>query len=113
EVDADILILTETSVSVNPGYRYSQISTEPLRADVDGIKYQLGENRTTIWTRYRVTNTLTTVDKYTSIAADLETPLRPLRVYGTIIGVFGGKGERFASDLNNQLADFDRLFSDK
>lgn len=61
DVDADILILTETALSVNPGHGYSQISTEPLPADFDGIKYQTGENRTTICTRYDIANMLTTL----------------------------------------------------
>ena len=39
----------------------------------------------------------------------IETPNGLLNVYGTIIGVFGGIGKRFQSDLKNQLLDFENL----
>lgn len=32
-----------------------------------------------------------------------------LNVYGTIIGVFGGKGERFNDDIKLQSLDFEKL----
>jgi endonuclease/exonuclease/phosphatase family metal-dependent hydrolase len=35
-----------------------------------------------------------------------------LDVYGTIIGVFGGYGERFKIDLENQLLDFEKLYTE-
>lgn len=49
------------------------------------------------------------INNYTSVCAQIETLNGPLNVYGTIIGVFGGIGERFKNDLENQLLDFDRL----
>ena len=109
EYKADILVLTETNAIINPGKEYSSISTEALTKGHDGIDYQVGENRTTIWTKYKIVVQHKTYDNYTSVCAQIETPNGPLNLYATIIGVFGGMGERFKSDLENQLLDFKRL----
>ena len=50
-----------------------------------------------------------TFDSYTSVCANIETPIGLLTVYGTIIGVFGGKDSRFDSDLQGQLSDFQKI----
>mgnify|MGYP003468136382 CR=1 FL=1 len=36
-----------------------------------------------------------------------------LKVYGTIIGIFGGIGKRFESDLMGQLSDFENFEAEK
>lgn len=112
EYNADIIVLTETNTIINPGAAYSSIETEELTKGHDGIDYQVGENRTTIWTKYKVSERHKTYDNYTSVCAQIETPHGSLNVYATIIGVFGGMGERFKSDLQNQLLDFERLPSE-
>lgn len=109
ELDADILILTETNAIIDPGKEYSFIATESLSKGYDGISYALGENRTTIWTKYSVEKTYKTFDCFTSVCAGIHTPFGLLCVYGTIIGVFGGKGKRFKTDLDSQCADFEKL----
>ena len=109
EFDADILILTETNSIIKLGQEYKFISTETLKNEYDGVKYKPGENRTTIWTRYEIGIQQKTYDSFTSVCAEIETPIGLLIVYGTIIGVFGGIGERFTSDLENQLLDFEKL----
>lgn len=109
EIDADILILTETSSKINLGKEYSFISTKALPPDFDGINYRNGENRVTIWTKFRIIALHDTYDTYTSVCADIETPIGLLTVYGTIMGVFGGKGARFESDLQEQLADIEKI----
>ncbi len=106
---ADILILTETSSKINPGKSYQSIETETLEGDYDGIAYKLGENRTTIWTKYPIKRQMETFDKHTTVCAQLETESWQLTVYGTIIGVFGGKGDRFISDFEKQIKDFEKL----
>ena len=113
EYNADILILTETNTIINPGKDYSSIATATLAKGHDGIAYQIGENRTTIWTKYKIGVKHNTYDNYTSVCAQLETPQSSLNVYATIIGVFGGIGERFKSDLENQLLDFEILSREK
>ncbi|MFV8366252.1 endonuclease/exonuclease/phosphatase family protein [Flavobacterium sp. XS1P27] len=109
ELDADILILTETNSSINPGKDYSYIATESLTKDHDGIPYKSGENRTTIWTKYKIEKQLKTFDNFTSVCAEIQTSLGVLTIYGTIIGVFGGKDERFKTDLEFQSLDFENL----
>ncbi|MDP2688156.1 MAG: endonuclease/exonuclease/phosphatase family protein [Aequorivita sp.] len=106
---ADILILTETSSEINPGKEYHTIATENLESGYDGITYKAGENRTTIWTKYPIKTQRVTYDKFTSVCVDVETEFGLLTIYGTIIGVFGGKGERFKNDFEKQSKDFVKL----
>lgn len=112
EYNADIVVLTETNTIINPGKEYSPIETETLIKGYDGINYHLGENRTTIWTKYKIVEEHKTFDSYTAVCAQIETQNGSLNVYATIIGVFGGIGERFKSDLENQLLDFEKLSSE-
>lgn len=112
EYNADIIILTETNAAIKLDSQYSFISTETLTEGFDGIKYFKGENRTTIWTKYKIKIQNKTFDRYTSVCAEIKTPIGLLNVYGTIIGVFGGIGERFKNDLENQILDFSNLKTD-
>ena len=109
EFNADIIILTETNSAIKLGEEYKFVATETLESGFDGIKYKTGENRTTIWTKYRIGNQKKTFDNFTSVCTEIETPKGLLNVYGTIIGVFGGIGERFKNDLEKQLLDFENL----
>ena len=109
EYDAEIVILTETNSIINLGQEYKFVATETLKKGYDGIQYKTGENRTTIWTKYKIGFQHKTYDSFTSVCAEIETPNGLLNVYGTIIGVFGGIGERFKSDLEKQLLDFENL----
>ena len=109
ELDADILILTETDSRINLGENYSSFSTQNLFDGFDGIKYRNSENRVTIWTKFNVEKQHKTYDNYTSVCVEIQTAFGPLNVYGTIIGVFGGKGERFKDDMKSQSSDFEKL----
>ncbi len=116
QIDADILVLTETNEKLISFDNYSSISTKYIENDFDGkntILYKEGEIRTTIWTKYRITNSYQTSDEYTSVCADVETSFGTLMVYGTIIGVFNGLNKRYHSDLENQMNDFEQLFKNK
>lgn len=112
EFEADILILTETNTAINLGEDYSFVATKPLIRGYDGIDYKTGENRATIWSKYKINKQHETYDSFTSVCAEIETKNGPLNVYGTIIGVFGGRGERFKNDLEKQLIDFEKLYID-
>jgi exonuclease III len=109
ELDADILILTETDSQINLGEKYSSISTQNLFNGYDEIAYKNTENRATIWTKYKIVKQHKTYDKYTSVCAEIQTDFGLLNVYGTIIGVFGGKGERFQNDMKSQSLDFENI----
>ncbi len=112
EIDADIVVLTETNASIKLD-NYFSISTDILPNNFDGINYKSGENRTTIFTKYNILTNHKTFNTYTSVCADTETPFGQLTVYATIIGVFANKQPRFDNDLNGQLQDFEKLFIDK
>lgn len=110
EQDGDILVLTETNSSIHPGKHYNLISTVVLPSKFDGVLYKGMENRVSVWTRFPMSKSHKALDDYTSVCCDIATPLGLLRVYGTIIGVFGGLGQRFQEDLKAQLSDFNDLF---
>ena len=109
--DADIIILTETKEVLDYGRNMHKTSTILLPNFYDGQQYSAGENRVTLLSKYPIAKTYVTKDAYTSICADVLTPIGPLRIYGTITGVFGGIGNRFISDLEGQLEDFDSLLA--
>ncbi len=108
EVDADILILTETSSIIHPGEAYNPFATASLLL-LDEPYYKKGENRTTIWTKYPANRYMKTYDGFTSICIGIRTPIGDLNVYGTVIGIHGNRRESFNIDLNEQLADWERI----
>lgn len=109
DIDADILILTETS-SIIQLDNYFCVSTKRLPTFFDNTNYKAGENRVSILTKYKTTIRHETFDSYTTVCSDIETPWGLLTVYGSIIGVFANQQPRFDNDLYGQLADFERLF---
>ncbi len=109
EINADILVLTETN-SIIQLDNYTCISTDILPTDFDNIKYVAGENRVSILTRYKATTRHKTFDSFTTVCTDIETPFGLLTVYGSIIGVFANRQPRFDNDLNGQLTDFEKIF---
>ena len=109
DINADILVLTETN-SIFQLDNYTCISTDLLPTDFDDIKYNFGENRVSILTKYEATTQYKTFDSYTTVCSDIETPYGLLTVYGSIIGVFANRQPRFDNDLNGQLADFEKIF---
>jgi len=110
DINADILVLTETN-SIIQLDNYTCISTDLLPTDFDNIKYNVGENRVSILTKYKATTQHITFDRFTTVCTDIETPFGLLTVYGSIIGVFANRQPRFANDLNGQLADFEKIFN--
>lgn len=107
--DADIIVLTETTDVLEYGKDIQKAATSYLPNLHDGQQYKSGENRTTVFSKYSIIQTLPTYNTYNAVCADIRTPLGLLRVYGTVTGALGGKGELFASDLKDQLHDFDKL----
>lgn len=108
EVDADILILTETNSIIHPGEAYTPFATASLLL-LDEPYYREGENRTTIWTKYPAIRYMKTYDEFTSICVGIKTPLGDLNVYGTIIGIHGNRRESFNTDLDNQIDNWKRI----
>ncbi len=108
EVDADILILTETNAIIHPGDEYSPFATTSLLLLYESY-YKVDENRTTIWSKYAASQYLETYDGFTSICTGIKTPLGDLNVYGTVIGIHGNRRESFDADLNKQIGDWKRI----
>jgi exonuclease III len=109
EINADIVVLTETNAIILPD-NYTCIATDLLPADFDNTNYKVGENRVSILTKYKTTTRHTTFDRFTTVCTDIETPFGLLTVYGSIIGVFANRQPRFDNDLYGQLADFEKIF---
>ena len=105
EVDADILVLTETNSIIQPGPAYCSFATDSLPLS-EGCIYSRGENRTTIWSKYPITKQIATHDRLTSLCVSVQTPLGFMSVYGTIIGIYGNREKSFDADLKKQIEDW-------
>ena len=101
----DILVLTEANSDVNLPYFTSKVMSAPLY----GTEYRETEHRTIIYSKYKLIGNLSTYDDKTAICPVFETPLGPLAVYGTIIGIHGNRRRSFQEDLEKQLSDYDRI----
>jgi endonuclease/exonuclease/phosphatase family metal-dependent hydrolase len=110
-INADILILTETCMDIQPAGNYNVVSSRELLAKVpfEGAIYRPGENRVTICSRYPILKEYATSNPYTSVCAKVTTPYGPLVIYGAIIGTLGNKGPGFTIDMEQQLQDLDQL----
>lgn len=105
ELDADILVLTETILSIDPGPQYKSFhTTKPLES-----YFRMDEKRVSIYSKYDYYEEIATYRSDTSICVHLDTPLGPLAVYGTIIGTEDNKPEIFSSDLEKQIQDFEKI----
>jgi endonuclease/exonuclease/phosphatase family metal-dependent hydrolase len=110
QVDADILVLTETDNQVYLNYDYC-FQTAKLN-DNEPVPYKPSENRVSIFSNYKCVRQHPTFDEHTAVCVELETERGNLLVYGTIIGVYGNRHASFAEDLTKQLADIERLTSE-
>lgn len=110
--NADIVILTETGKALNLESEYNHVHTTVLNGLHDGYEYR-NEIRTSIWTKYNVIQKHVIYDCATSICADVETEIGLLTLYGTIIGIDGGKGDNFKKGLDSFIADIATLNKDK
>lgn len=112
DIDADILILTESDIQVHlDNYKY-QLTTPPVSEIRPGY-YKSSEVRVSIYTNYPVLKQFDTYENYTSLCAELQTERGNLIVYGTIIGIYGNRHKNFMEDLPKQISDFQRLSQDQ
>lgn len=107
EVNADILVLTETDQRLHPKYRFCY-ETPRMAISQPGI-YAPTENRISLYTSYPCVRQHSTYDENTAICVELETEKGNLIVYGTIIGVYGNRHQTFLPDLMRQMDDLHRL----
>jgi hypothetical protein len=113
ERNAEIVVLTETNSSIVPEGDYYASASITLPKVFDGVIYKSGESRVTVWSKYEIKKTHQTCDPFTNVCVEINTPAGLLTFYATIIGVFGGRGERFDTDLQQQTVDFNTLLSGK
>ena len=107
EVNADILVLTETDQRLRPRYRFRYET--PGMAICQPDIYAPTENRVSIYTNYPCVRQYSTYDENTALCVELETEKGNLIVYGTIIGIYGNRHQTFLPDLMKQMDDLRRL----
>jgi hypothetical protein len=108
-LNPDILFLTETNSIIDLGNNYFSIKTENLPTNHDSQKYEIGENRVTIFSKYKFENSIETYDKFTAVCGTIQTEFGELILYGSIIGSFGGKDKIFEYDLKKQKIEIEKL----
>lgn len=104
-LNADILILTETNEFIDLGEKYNILHSTKLTETL----YKEGETRVSIYSKYKILAQTETFNSETTICPTLSTPFGKLAVYGTIIGIFGNRNENFTTDLDKQLLDFEKI----
>lgn len=121
DVQADILVLTETDERIAPNFRYAFHTPKLIDAPDDfrmpgryseyavNKCYAPTENRVSIYTSYPCVKQHETYDKYTTLCVEINTPYGNLLVYGTIMGIIGNRDESFKRDVISQTDDFARL----
>jgi exonuclease III len=108
ELNADILVLTETNDFIDLGADYTVHHTSILQDKM----YKIGERRVSIFSQFPLadkTKGFETFNADTALCVNLKTSLGELTVYGTIIGVLGNGGIQFKDDLEKQLLDFENI----
>ena len=106
ELNADIIVLTETNDHINLGPDYSVRHTSILQDKI----YKVGERRVSIFSQFPFSdNKFETFNSETALCVSIKTSLGELTVYGTILGVLGNKGNQFKNDLDKQLLDFEKI----
>ena len=103
--NSDIIILTETNDLIDPGKDYESASSLPLPASFESFNYAEGEKRVSVYSKYPFGESFEVSDPYTSVCREISTPWGALIFYATIIGVTGGKDERFKKELIGQQND--------
>jgi endonuclease/exonuclease/phosphatase family metal-dependent hydrolase len=122
QVNADILVLTETNSCIDLSDAYTTcFQTAPLFKSlaIDEAEYKQGENRVTIWSKFPGRRRIDMCNSHSAICAELSTSFGKLNVYGTVIGIYGknrGAYEPanlpqtdFETTLEVQLSDWERL----
>jgi endonuclease/exonuclease/phosphatase family metal-dependent hydrolase len=120
DVDADILVLTETNACIDLSDRYTSFSTTCLFQSlaIGKEQYKPGENRVTIWSKLAGRRRVDVCNSHSAVCAQIMTDFGELNVYGTVIGIYGkGRGKTepplsrtdFETTLDIQLGDWERL----
>lgn len=105
EINADIVILTETNELIDLGSEYTSYhSAIPSEAI-----YKPGERRVGIYSKYEIIGLIKVSNDFTSLCLSIKTPLGELAVYGTVIGIYGNRTKEFTLNLSEQVNDFNSI----
>lgn len=107
--NADIIIVTESNRCIDFGQEYFELHTDFLHSFHDHQNYSEGENRVSIYSKFPFKKQISTYDSFTTVCGLAETNFGELVIYGSIIGIFGGKGLHFENDLEQQKKDIKNL----
>lgn len=106
--DADLIFLTETNSAIN-FLNFNKIETKEFPKLYNGIEFNSGENKTTIFSKYKIKKIIKTYDEFSSVCAEIESELGNIIIYGSIIGFTGGRNEFFEKDFVQQKIDLKNL----
>lgn len=117
-INPEIVFLTETNSSIDFSSDYHKLQTVPLPEEYDHCFYHDGENRVTIFSRYKfMDRRFNTYDPYTCVCGEVVTPFGNLVLYGSIIGSHGIVGARnmeyFNRDFVEQQKEIKELIKEK
>ncbi len=117
EINADILVLTETSKAINLEPDYQAVKSNNNEKNPD-------EQWITIWSKWKIIEQILTFDKFRTACALIEAPFGQIIIYGTIIPYHaaGVKGNRYKQtgyknwqlhyeDIINQSSDWNKIIS--
>lgn len=107
EINADILILTETNeiIQFSETFNYKTFHS----ASAPESYYKEGEKRVSIYSKYDFATAFATFRDDTSICKKIKTLKGNLAVYGTVIGINGNRRKNFIPDLDMQIKDFENI----
>lgn len=107
EINADIVILTETNELIDLGNAYTSYHSAIPSEEM----YKPGEKRVGIYSRYEIIEKIRVSNDSTSICLSIKTPFGELAVYGTVIGIYGNRTKEFTENLTEQVNDFINISS--
>jgi endonuclease/exonuclease/phosphatase family metal-dependent hydrolase len=87
EIDADVWVLTETNAAIAIPSDYEAVAS----ASVSGY-HAVGENLSTIWSRWKVLRSIPTFDPIWAVCAEVDSPFGAMIIYGTVITYANDKG---------------------
>jgi exonuclease III len=101
EVNADIIVLTETSEAVNLSELY------PFHISTLSYERTPEENWVTIWSKWEITKKIETFDNYRTVSGIINTPFGDILIFGTIIPYHnaGVSGVRYGN-LNYKIWEY-------
>lgn len=108
DFNADLIFLTETNTCIDFP-EYHKISTTELSSHYNGIDFQSGENKSTIYSKIQFSKSIDTYDGFSSVCVETNTEIGNLILYGSIIGFTGGRNKYFTEDLKMQKLDLQRI----